>query len=61
MYRKQLPQICSSDLFLTDGGVETFLIFNKGLELPQFAAFPCLSTETGRNHIKEYYTNYAQV
>ena len=61
MYRKQLPQTCSSDLFLSDGGIDTFLIFKKGLKLPQFAGFPCLSTETGRKYIKEFYTNYAQV
>ena len=27
------------DLFLTDGGIETVLIFHEGLDLPAFAAF----------------------
>ena len=41
IYRKQLPQL-DGGLFLTDGGIETTLIFNEGLELPHFAAFDLL-------------------
>ena len=29
-------------LFVTDGGLETDLIFNRGFDLPDFAAFPLL-------------------
>ena len=36
-YRSALPQMTGS-LFLTDGGIETTLIFRDGLELPDFAA-----------------------
>ena len=36
-YRDALPQL-GGDLFLTDGGIETTLIFHEGLELPFFAA-----------------------
>ncbi len=61
MYRKALPQISSDSLFLTDGGLETFLIYKKGLDLQQFAAFPALKDEEGKKFIKEYYTNYYQV
>lgn len=32
-YRNHLPQL-SSDLFLTDGGIETTLIFREGLDDP---------------------------
>jgi hypothetical protein len=38
-FRKALPQL-SGDFFLTDGGIETTLIFLEGQELPDFAAFP---------------------
>ena len=38
LYRKALPQL-DGGFFLTDGGIETSLIFNDGLELPHFAAF----------------------
>ena len=40
-YRNNLPQL-AGDLFLTDGGIETTLIFREGLELPYFAAFDLL-------------------
>ena len=56
-----MPQVSFDSLFLTDGGLETFLIYKKGLDLPQFAAFPALKDEEGRKFIKEYYTNYYQV
>lgn len=36
-YRSHLPQF-EGDLFLTDGGIETTLIFQEGLDLPYFAA-----------------------
>ena len=39
MFRKNLPQIKTSDVFLTDGGLETHLIYKKGVELPYFACF----------------------
>ncbi|NIS67249.1 MAG: homocysteine methyltransferase, partial [Gemmatimonadales bacterium] len=37
-YRHELPQL-QGGLFVTDGGLETTLIFHDGLELPYFAAF----------------------
>ena len=46
-YRDALPQM-SGDLFLTDGGIETTLIFHDGLELPDFAAFDLLRAAGGR-------------
>ena len=45
-YRSALPQL-SGDLFLTDGGIETTLIFHEGLDLPHFAAFDLLRTDEG--------------
>ena len=38
LYRNSLPQLGNA-LFVTDGGLETALIFNEGIELPDFAAF----------------------
>jgi hypothetical protein len=37
-YRKQLPQL-GEELFLSDGGLETTLIFHNGMDLPHFASF----------------------
>ena len=41
--KARLPQL-DGGLFLTDGGIETDLIFNDGFELPYFAAFHLLQT-----------------
>ena len=46
-YRDSLPQL-DGRLLLTDGGMETTLIFDDGLELPCFATFPLLESEEGR-------------
>jgi len=59
-YRQNLPQL-SGSLFLTDGGIETTLIFLKGFELPHFAAFILLETEKGIDALKEYYQSYIQI
>lgn len=57
---KQLPHK-TSDLFLTDGGLETTLIFLKGLKLPSFAAFDLLKDEQGYNVLKDYYKSYLNI
>ena len=51
----------SADLFLTDGGLETTLVFLQGFELPYFAAFDLLKEETGYNAIKNYYIPYLKI
>lgn len=56
-YRKQLPQL-SGGLFLTDGGIETTLIFQDGLELPYFAAFHLLNGVAGHDALMRYYERY---
>ena len=53
-YRHALPQH-QGGIFLTDGGMETTLIFHEGLELPHFAAFVLLDSADGRAHLKRYY------
>lgn len=51
----------SSQRFLTDGGMETSLIYDQGLELPAFASFPLLDTAEGRAAITRYYAPYLQI
>ena len=41
-----LPQL-DGDIFVTDGGIETTLLFDYGIDLPLFAAFPLLGNESG--------------
>ncbi|MBN1530152.1 MAG: homocysteine S-methyltransferase family protein [Thermoleophilaceae bacterium] len=57
-YRSRLPQL-DGGLFLTDGGIETTLIFHEGLDLPEFAAFPLLRDDDGRAALRRYYEPYA--
>ncbi len=59
-HRAQLPQL-EGDLFLTDGGIETDLIFNQGLDLPAFAAFDLLKDEAGTEALRAYYAPYAEL
>jgi S-methylmethionine-dependent homocysteine/selenocysteine methylase len=59
-YRSRLPQL-SGELFLTDGGIETTLIFHDGLDLPYFAAFHLLQDAAGRAALRRYYRRYAQI
>ncbi|MBT0587061.1 homocysteine S-methyltransferase family protein [Alteromonas oceanisediminis] len=48
----------SNDLFITDGGLETDLIFNRNVELPYFAAFTALSNDVSKHHMCEYFQAY---
>lgn len=58
-YRKGLPQLGGRP-FLTDGGIETTLIFHEGLDLPFFAAFHLLQTAEGTAALRKYFTAYAE-
>lgn len=59
-YRHDLPQL-KGGLFLSDGGMETTLIFHHGVELPLFASFVLLETEEGRRHLRAYYESYLKI
>ncbi len=59
-YRPALPQL-SRQLFLTDGGLETSLIYHHGQTLPHFAAFTLLETLKGRQELTRYYERYLEL
>jgi S-methylmethionine-dependent homocysteine/selenocysteine methylase len=59
-YRNQLPQL-SDNIFLTDGGLETTLVFHDKIDLPLFAAFDLLRSKEGRGRIERYYELYAGI
>src|SRR5882724_9783285 len=59
-YRSYLPQL-GDELFLTDGGLETTLIFHEGLALPCFAAFDLLKNEEGTAVLRRYFERYAEL
>ena len=59
-YRSNLPQL-SGDLFLTDGGIETTMLFHEGLDLPHFAAFHLLNNPKGQDALKKYFHNHCAI
>jgi homocysteine S-methyltransferase len=59
-YRDKLPQL-GGGLFLSDGGLETTLIYQDGFELPMFAAFVLMESERGRATLRAYYDRYVSM
>jgi homocysteine S-methyltransferase len=59
-YRSNLPQL-NGNLFLTDGGLETTLVFHDAIDLPCFAAFDLLKDEAGFERLRRYYEHYVGV
>ena len=47
--------------FMTDGGLETDLIFNHGIELPEFAAFHLLKNKEGKEVLRKYFMDYLEI
>jgi homocysteine S-methyltransferase len=48
-------------LFIGDGGLETTMIFRKGFELPEFAAFTLLAEPPGREALRRYYGDFVEI
>lgn len=46
---------------LADGGLETVLLFQNGLELPHFAAFPLLEDDAGREAMFRYFRSFLAI
>lgn len=57
MLNASLPQL-HGGLFLSDGGLETTLIYLRGIALPHFAAFVLLHDEAGHQELRAYYEPY---
>lgn len=60
MYGSALPQL-SGQVFLTDSGLETDLIFNEGLGLPEFAAFVLLDDDRGTAALTAYFRRHVDI
>ncbi|HWB45996.1 MAG TPA: homocysteine S-methyltransferase family protein [Hyphomicrobiaceae bacterium] len=56
-YRHALPQLAGG-LFLTDGGLETTLIFHEGWDLPHGEAFVLLKDARGKAALRAYFDRY---
>jgi homocysteine S-methyltransferase len=58
--RAPLPQL-SGEMFITDGGMETTLIFDDGIDLPDFASFVLLNDADGIEALRAYYAAYLEI
>ena len=56
-----LPQTSATGLFVTDGGLETELVFHDGIDLPCFAAFPLLDDPDDPARLRRYYDGYLDI
>jgi S-methylmethionine-dependent homocysteine/selenocysteine methylase len=59
-HRNALPQL-GDKLFLTDGGLETTLVFVDQIDLPHFAAVALMRNPEGRDRLRSYYRRYAAI
>ena len=55
---KALLDDIKNRIWLTDGGLETVMVFLEGLELPHFASFTLLDSPVGRAALDRYYTGF---
>src|SRR6476620_10263882 len=55
-----LPQL-DGHVFLTDGGVETDLIFHRGMDLPEFASFVLHENAESEAVLRDYYAEYLAI
>jgi S-methylmethionine-dependent homocysteine/selenocysteine methylase len=60
VYRDALPQL-GREVYLTDSGLETELIYNQGVALEQFAAFPLLDQAEGMRRLRSYFAGHAAI
>jgi S-methylmethionine-dependent homocysteine/selenocysteine methylase len=58
--RSRLPQL-SGETFITDGGMETTLTFDEGIDLPHFASFVLMDDATGVEALRAYYASYLEI
>jgi len=60
MYRTALPQL-SDEVFLTDSGLETDLIFHDGFDLPEFASFVLVDDARGTAALDTYFRRHVDI
>jgi homocysteine S-methyltransferase len=59
-YRQHLP-LTDGGLFLSDGGLETTLVYHDGIDLPCFAAFHLLKDDAGIARLFRYFESYISI
>ena len=59
-YRNRLPQL-NGTVMLSDGGMETTMVFHKNIDLPFFSATHLLRIENGEQIICDYFKPYIEI
>ncbi|WP_018900765.1 homocysteine S-methyltransferase family protein [Rhizobium sp. 2MFCol3.1] len=59
MYRHNIANLHGE--FITDGGMNTTLMFRHGIEIPLFATFVLMDTSEGRQQLRAYYLEYIEL
>jgi S-methylmethionine-dependent homocysteine/selenocysteine methylase len=60
MMNAPLPQLSGLPT-VNDGGLETDLVYHHGVDLPDFAAFPLVDDDRGRDELRRYYGEYVDI
>lgn len=60
IYRHKLPQLHGT-VCITEAGLETDLVFNHNVELPEFAAYDLLRNQEGYDRLFNYYRQYTEL
>jgi S-methylmethionine-dependent homocysteine/selenocysteine methylase len=61
MLQQRLLPHQTDRLFLTDGGIETWLMYKQGFALPHFCSFQLLDDAKAREALWRYYTEFARI
>jgi S-methylmethionine-dependent homocysteine/selenocysteine methylase len=56
-----VPVPAGEPLYIGDGGLETTMIFDEGIELPEFASFVLLDDGPGRAALRRYYDGFLEL
>lgn len=59
-YRSRIASIID-DAYVTDAGLETWLLFQQGVELPHFAAYPLLDDPRGLALLRSWYRRFGGI
>ena len=58
---QSINKLLKTTTFITDGGLETDLIFLKNIDLPHFAAFPLLDNPKYEETLRDYFIDYLEI
>lgn len=61
VYSEHLPQLERDAIHLTDGGLETAMIFRDGIDLPLFASCELFRSERGVEALRRYFDEHASL